>query len=97
MALVATLIANPSNPILTETLVSKLASAVQATEYVWLDHGIAVDMKLDENAKAQETEMALRDAVGKSAIDVVIQSARRTPQDGASGRYGFDNDRPGMH
>ena len=75
MALVATLIANPSNPILTETLVSKLASAVQATEYVWLDHGIAVDMKLDENAKAQETEIALRDALGESAIDVVIQRA----------------------
>lgn len=76
MALVATLIANPSNPILTEDLVSQLGSSVKANEKVWLDPGTAVDLTLGETDDALAADAALRDAIGGRAIDVVVQNAR---------------------
>ncbi|HSX75040.1 MAG TPA: phosphoserine phosphatase SerB, partial [Shinella sp.] len=44
MAFVATLVANPSNPVLTPSLAEKAADAVKASGLYWLADGIACDI-----------------------------------------------------
>lgn len=75
MALVATLVANPSNPVVTEDLVSRLSDAVRTEKTNWLATGIAADLLLSENADAATAENALRTAIGTLPVDVVVQDA----------------------
>lgn len=77
MALVATLVANPSNPVVTEDLVSRLSSAVNADRTAWLATGVAADLMLAENADRPATEAQLRSAIGALPVDVVIQKAAK--------------------
>jgi phosphoserine phosphatase len=75
MALVATLIANPSNPKLTPALADKAANAVNASGVYWLADGVACDLPLrDEPATAGQLAL-LREAVRDEPIDVVVQDA----------------------
>jgi phosphoserine phosphatase len=75
MALVATLIANPSNPVLTPSLAEAAAEAVKASGLYWLADGIACDIALPDGTEAGEAEATLRTAVNGAAIDVAVQDA----------------------
>ncbi|MGV0818005.1 phosphoserine phosphatase SerB [Martelella sp. AMO21009] len=75
MALVATLVANPSNPVVTEDLVSRLSGAVRTERTNWLASGIAADLMLSESADGAAAESALRAAIGDLPVDVVVQDA----------------------
>ncbi|MGR6469001.1 phosphoserine phosphatase SerB [Rhizobium sp. PAMB 3182] len=73
MALVATLIANPSNPVLTPALAEAIEKAVPAAGLYWLADGIACDLPLRDGVDAVEAEAALRAAIGSETIDVAVQ------------------------
>ena len=75
MALVATLVANPSNPVVTKDLVSRLSDAARTENTNWLATGIAADLLLSESADAATAENALRTAIGALPVDVVVQDA----------------------
>jgi len=75
MALVATLVANPSNPVVTEDLVSRLSGAAWTEKANWLATGIAADLLLSESADAAAAENTLRTAIGGLPVDVVVQDA----------------------
>ncbi|WP_159948255.1 phosphoserine phosphatase SerB [Rhizobium sp. 18065] len=75
MALVATLVANPSNPVLTQALGEAAAAAVSASGLYWLAGGIACDIALKDGTDASVAESRLRDAIAGLPIDVVVQDA----------------------
>lgn len=75
MALVATLIANPSNPVLTPARAEAAAERLDASGLYWLADGIACDIVLRDGAEAGEAEAQLRQAVAGAAIDVAVQDA----------------------
>ncbi|RVK77247.1 phosphoserine phosphatase SerB [Sinorhizobium meliloti] len=75
MALVATLIANPSNPVLTPARAQAAAERLDASGLYWLADGIACDIVLRDGAEAGEAEARLRQAVAGAAIDVAVQDA----------------------
>ncbi|HEV7317982.1 MAG TPA: phosphoserine phosphatase SerB [Ensifer sp.] len=75
MALVATLIANPSNPVLTPALAEAAAEAVKASGLYWLADGIACDIALKDGTDPGAAEAQLRDVIGAAAIDVAVQDA----------------------
>lgn len=73
MALVATLIAHPSNPVLDAKLGERAAAAVNAAGLYWLADGIACDLALRNDADAATCENQLRQALANEPVDVVIQ------------------------
>ena len=73
MALVATLIANPSNPALTPILAGQAADAISARSLYWLADGIAADIVVPSDSDAAATEAQLRVALAGQAIDIVVQ------------------------
>ncbi|MET3599918.1 phosphoserine phosphatase SerB [Martelella mangrovi] len=76
MVLVATLVANPSNPVVTSELVSRVSDAILPEKIDWLNAGIAVDLYLEPQMAAQAAETAIRETLGDLPVDIVIQ-----PQD----------------
>ena len=75
MALVATLVANPSNPVLTPALAEKAADAVESSRLYWLADGIACDIPLLDTTDATEAERLLREALAGHAVDIAVQNA----------------------
>ena len=75
MAFVATLVANPSNPVLTPALAEEAAAAVDASGLYWLADGIACDIALKDGANPEWQEALLRGVVGDAPVDVVVQDA----------------------
>ncbi|MCO6185708.1 phosphoserine phosphatase SerB [Rhizobium sp. L1K21] len=75
MASVATLIANPSNPILTATIGERAAESVKASGLYWLADGIACDLALRDGTDLEEAEKNIRAVIGSHPIDLVIQDA----------------------
>ncbi|WFS02838.1 phosphoserine phosphatase SerB [Rhizobium tumorigenes] len=75
MAFVATLIANPSNPVLVSRLAEQAADAVKASGLYWLADGIACDIVLRDGTNLQAAETSLRTVLGSAPIDLVIQDA----------------------
>lgn len=75
MALVATLIANPSNPMLSPALGERAAEAAKASGLYWLADGIACDLALPDGADAAETDALLRGLVDGQPIDVAVQES----------------------
>ncbi len=73
MALVATLIAHPSNPVLEKAFGERAAEAVNASGLYWLADGIACDLVLKDASDAAEAEATLRALIGALPIDVAIQ------------------------
>ena len=73
MALVATLIANPSNPVLDAALGERLAKDVDASGLYWLADGIACDIALRDGTDTVAIETALRSALNGLPIDLAIQ------------------------
>ncbi|OHV78082.1 phosphoserine phosphatase SerB [Ensifer sp. LCM 4579] len=75
MALVATLVANPSNPVLTSALAEAAAEAVNASGLYWLADGIACDVALMDGSDAEAAERQLRAVLGGASVDVAVQDA----------------------
>lgn len=75
MASVATLIANPSNPILTAAIGEKAAEAVNAAGLYWLADGVACDIALRDGTAHSEAEDQIRAVIADQAVDLVIQTA----------------------
>lgn len=75
MAFVATLIAHPSNPVLTSRLGEQAAQAVNAAGLYWLADDIACDIALRDGTDLDAAEAALRNVIGEAPIDLVIQNA----------------------
>lgn len=75
MAFVATLIANPSNPVLDTALAERAASAINASGLYWLADGIACDLALRDSTDPAQAEQDLRDVIGALPVDVAVQNA----------------------
>ena len=75
MASVATLIAHPSNPVLSSSLGETAAGAVNAAGLYWLADGIACDIALRDGADLPAAEAGLREAIDGLPVDLVIQPA----------------------
>ena len=73
MALVATLIANPSNPVLNSTIAESAAKALDASGLYWLADGIACDLVLRDGTDVEAAERVLRMAIVDRPIDIAIQ------------------------
>ncbi|RUM24465.1 phosphoserine phosphatase SerB [Rhizobium vallis] len=73
MALVATLVANPSNPVLTPGIAERAAKAVEASGLYWLADGVACDIALRDGTNAQAAEANLLAVLSGAPIDLVIQ------------------------
>ncbi|ACI55811.1 phosphoserine phosphatase SerB [Rhizobium leguminosarum bv. trifolii WSM2304] len=73
MALVATLVANPSNPVLTPKIAEQAAEAVNASGLYWLADGIACDIALRDGTELQATEANILAVISGAPIDLVIQ------------------------
>ncbi|MGO7180195.1 phosphoserine phosphatase SerB [Rhizobium brockwellii] len=73
MALVATLVANPSNPVLAPTIAEQAAEAVNASGLYWLADGIACDIALRDGTDAQAAEANILAVISSAPIDLVIQ------------------------
>ncbi|KFG69086.1 phosphoserine phosphatase SerB [Microvirga sp. BSC39] len=78
-SLVATLLADPSEPAVTGEIVALAAQALgQETEQVILARGIAADLVISSTHDVKAVEAALRQAVQDRPIDIVVQpSAHR--------------------
>jgi phosphoserine phosphatase len=73
-SLVATLIANPSQPAVTEGIVGLAARALgQKTEQAVLARGIAADLIVSGATEAKVVEGALRQVLNGQPIDIVVQ------------------------
>jgi len=73
-SLVATLIANPSQPVVTDDLVAVAARALgHEAEPTVLARGIAADLILSPPAEVKAVEAALRSALGGKPVDIVVQ------------------------
>jgi phosphoserine phosphatase len=75
MAFVATLVANPSNPVLSSALAEKAADAVNASGLYWLADGIACDIALRDGSDLRATEADMRAIIGSAPIDLVVQQS----------------------
>ncbi|MGY5775437.1 phosphoserine phosphatase SerB [Rhizobium sp. LEGMi135b] len=75
MAFVATLIANPSNPVLVPAIAEQAADAVKASGLYWLADGIACDIALRDGTDIEAAEANILAAIGSAPIDLVIQEA----------------------
>jgi phosphoserine phosphatase len=75
MALVATLVANPSNPVLTPALAEQAAESVKASGLYWLADGVACDIALRDGTDARAAEANILAVIASAPIDLVIQEA----------------------
>lgn len=75
-SLVATLIANPNNPVLTPELGHKASQSVGASSLYWLADGVACDIPIPLQIPQEDAEKKLSEALSGKAIDIIIQ-----PQD----------------
>ena len=75
MALVATLIANPLNPVLVPALGEKAAAKVNASGLYWLADGIACDLVLRDGMTEADARAALETVLACAPADIVVQDA----------------------
>ena len=75
MAFVATLLANPSNPVLAPVLAEKAAEAISASGLYWLADGVACDIVLRDGTDLTEADAAIRALIASAPIDLAIQDA----------------------
>ncbi|MDL2408840.1 phosphoserine phosphatase SerB [Rhizobium calliandrae] len=76
MAFVATLIANPSNPVLVPAIAEQAADVVKALGLYWLADGIACDIALRDGADLEAAEANILAVIAGAPIDLVIQEAQ---------------------
>src|SRR6476659_3519377 len=72
--LVATLVANPSRPAVTDALIRAAAQALgHATEPAVLASGIAADLVFGASLDRADAETRLRAALGGEPVDIIVQ------------------------
>ncbi|MCM2472057.1 phosphoserine phosphatase SerB [Rhizobium sp. CG5] len=75
MAFVATLLANPSNPVLSPALAEQASATLNASGLYWLADGIACDIALRDGTDLGKAEASLRALIAGLPIDLAIQDA----------------------
>jgi hypothetical protein len=75
MALVATLVANPSNPVITQALGEAAFTAVDGAGLYWLADGVACDIALKNDVSADSALARIRDVIGDQPVDAAVQFA----------------------
>ena len=75
MAFVATLVANPSNPVLVPAIAEAAAAAVDAAGLYWLADGIACDIALRDGSDPATARETIAAAIAGVPIDLVVQQA----------------------
>ena len=70
---IATLIANPNNPVLDQRLGEEAARAIGASQLYWLADNIACDIPLPSDTNNERARQQLSKIIGDGAIDVIIQ------------------------
>ncbi|MCY0146253.1 phosphoserine phosphatase SerB [Hoeflea sp. G2-23] len=75
MALVATLIANPSNPVLSAAMGEAACHAVDGAGLYWLADGVACDIALKDGADPAAALSSLRTVIGDLPVDSAVQEA----------------------
>lgn len=73
--LVATLISNPKDRVLSTGLAHRAAAAVGASETRWLAPGIACDIDLPVGIAPDHPQAILRELLSAEPVDVIIQNA----------------------
>ncbi|QRM55904.1 phosphoserine phosphatase SerB [Sinorhizobium sp. BG8] len=73
MAFVATLLANPSNPVLTPVIAEKAADAIKASGLYWLADGVACDIVLRDDTDVEAARDRILALIAGSPIDLVVQ------------------------
>ena len=73
MALVATLIAHPSNPVLQTSIAEQAAELVNASGLYWLADGIACDIALRDGTDEADARAKIESVIKGLAIDLIIQ------------------------
>ena len=74
LRLVATLVANPDRPAITEPLLDAASRALgQETERIVLARGIAADLLFEGVRDVKATEARIRKGVDREAVDVIVQ------------------------
>ena len=71
-SLIATLVANPLAPVLSQELLREAGAALGGLAPRGLKAGVAAEFRV-QNGSAAATEAALRDALGGAPVDVVVQ------------------------
>ena len=74
MSYVATLIANPNNPVLNQQLGEDAAKAVGASQLYWLADGIACDIPLPSNTNCDQARQQISAIIANAPIDITIQA-----------------------
>ncbi|MEP2946125.1 MAG: phosphoserine phosphatase SerB [Lentilitoribacter sp.] len=77
MPFVATLIAHPSNPILSASIGEAAASAISPSGLYWLCDGVACDIALPDGFDLAEAHAAISAIIGDLPIDIAIQDAEK--------------------
>lgn len=75
MALVATLVANPSNPVLAPALGEAAFNAVDGAGLYWLADGVACDIALKDGVSAESALDRIRAVIGELPVDAAVQIA----------------------
>jgi phosphoserine phosphatase len=75
MAFVATLIAHPSNPVLTPELAEAAVANVKTSGLYWLADGIACDIALHDDQDVDAAEASIRGILADAPVDLVVQQA----------------------
>lgn len=75
MPLVATLIADPSNPVLSPELADRAANGLTEQTPDWLAQGISCDLVLKEGVNRNDAHIAIADALDGEPVDIVIQQS----------------------
>jgi phosphoserine phosphatase len=75
MAFVATLVANPSNPVLRPSLAETAAEQVKAAGLYWLADGVACDIALRDGSDLDAAREKILAVIGDEPIDLAFQEA----------------------
>jgi phosphoserine phosphatase len=75
MAFVATLVANPSNPVLSPALAEMAADRIDASGLYWLADGVACDIALRDGSDLAAARDTILTVIGNEPIDFAVQEA----------------------
>ncbi|MFK5981243.1 MAG: phosphoserine phosphatase SerB [Rhizobiaceae bacterium] len=73
MSYVATLIANPNNPVLDQQIGEQAAESIGASQLYWLADGIACDIPLPSNTNCDQARQQISAVIANAPIDLTIQ------------------------
>ena len=74
LAQVATLIANPKHPVLSQQIINQICGAVNADKFNWLAQNVACDIYLNRQTDPGSITPTLQSALQALSVDIVIQS-----------------------